>query len=226
LFLQTPVRAHHLWITKCDDGYVVARGMVPEQMDDYNPECVRKFWAYGPDQEKIPDESVKRLDDAKRVRFQVSKPVSLASVSCDWGYRVNTTEGKKLLTRLEAEKAGFQVISAFFSTQFSKVLFQKCDRVTRPIGMKFEIVPLAIPEKISSDEELPIQVIFDNKPMENISIFGRDGAEWKTDRNGIIRIKPAKKGLNLLMARHKVPVQKDPNKDYHLYRTFFVFEVK
>ncbi len=223
---ESAVHAHHLWIVNTDDGYVIARGTAPEGRDKYNPERVKEFWAYGPNGPAIPAESIQRIDDSERVRFRVSEPVSLAGVSCDWGYRVNTTEGKKLLTKQEAEKAGFKVISSFFSTQFAKVLFQDGDRVGKPVGMKFEMVPLESPTKVSPEGELAVQVLFDGKPMESISIFAKEGEEWKTDKDGIARVKPAATGLNLLSARHKVPVQGDPDKDYHLYTTFLVFEVE
>jgi uncharacterized GH25 family protein len=224
--MENAVHAHHLWIAKTDDGYEIARGMAPERRDKYNPGRVKEFWAYGPNGPAIPAENIRRIDGSERVRFRVSEPVSMAGVSCDWGYRVNTTEGKKLMTKQEAEKAGFKVVGSFFSTQFAKVVFQDGDRVEKPIGMKFEMVPLESPTKVSPDGELAVRVLFDGKPMENVSIFSREGGEWKTGKDGIGRVKPAAKGLNLLSARHKVPVQGDPDKDYHLYTTFLVFEVQ
>lgn len=226
LFMGNAGHAHHLWIEKTDDGYVVARGMAPERQDRYNPECVTAFWAYAPGGREIPAESIRRIDDAGRTRFRISEPVSLAGASCDWGYRVNTTQGKKLLTRQEAEQAGLRVISAFFSTHLTKVFFPDGDPVEKPIGMKFEMVPLKDPGDIAPGESLPVQVLFDGNPMKALSIFDKDGEEWKTDKDGIGRVTLPEKGLSLLMARHKVPDQGDPNKDYHLYTTFLVFEVR
>ena len=225
-FMESAVHAHHLWIAKTDDGYEIARGMAPERHDKYNPERVKEFWAYGSNGLAIPAENIQRMEDSERVRFLVSEPVSLAGVSCDWGYRVNTTNGKKLMTKQEAEKAGFKVVDSFFSTQFAKVVFQDGERVRKPMGIKFEMVPLENPTNVSTNAELAVQVLFDGKPMENVSIFSKEGEEWKTDKDGIGRVKPAAKGLNLLSVRHKVPVQGDPDKDYHLYTTFLVFEVE
>ena len=226
LFMGNAGFAHHLWIEKTDDGYVVARGMAPERRDPYNPECVTAFWAYAPGGREIPDESIRRIDDEGQSRFRISEPISLAGVSCDWGYRVNTTQGKKLMTRQEAEEAGLRVISAFFSTHLAKVLFPDGDPVKKPIGMKFEMVPLKDTGNLAPGESLPVQVLFDGKPMKALSIYAKDGEEWKTDKDGIGLVTPAETGLSLLMARHKVPVQGDPNKDYHLYTTFLVFEVR
>lgn len=226
LFLGNAGHAHHLWIEKTDEGYVVARGMAPERQDRYNPECVEQFWAYAADGREILAENIRRIDDSERVRFRIPGPVSVAGISCDWGYRVNTAEGKKLLTRQEAEQAGLRVISSFFSTRFAKVFFPGEDPVEKPIGMKFEMVPSKNPADTSPEEGLSVQVLFDGEPMPELSIFARHGEEWKTDRYGIAHVKPAGKGLNLWMARHKVSVQGDPDKDYHLYTTFLIFEAE
>jgi nickel transport protein len=224
--MAAPAHAHHLWVVKTDGGYVVARGTASEELHPYDPGHVTQFWAFSPDGRKLPPEKGARIDEQKQVRFAVSEPVALAAVSCDWGYRVNTTRGKKLMTREKAEAAGLRVISAFFSTQYAKVWLQDGPWVNTPVGMKFEIVPLENPQEISPGGDLPVRLLFDGSPMKEISVFSEKGEEWKTDQDGVGRIKPAGKGFHLLMARHQVPVRDDQNKDYHLYTTFFVFEVE
>ncbi len=226
-FLMTDaVHAHHLWAVKTEDGYVVARGIIPERMDAYNPKCVKALWAYSPDGGMIPQEKIQRIDEPEQARFRIAQPVSVIGVKCDWGYRVNTTKGKKFMMRRQAEEQGYRVISSFFSTQFSKVFFQEGNRFRTPMGMKFEIVPLDNPETIELEKEFPIQLLFEGKPMAGVSVFAGGAGEWKTDKNGVTHITPMGTGLNVFMARHKVPVQGDPDKDYHLYTTFLVFEVK
>lgn len=225
-WMAAPVHGHHLWAVKTDGGYVVARGVAPEELHPYDPGRVTQFWAFSPDGRKISPDNVARIDEQKQVRFAVSEPVSMVAVSCDWGYRVNTTRGKKLMSREKAEEAGLRVVSAFFSTQYAKVWLQDGPWVNTPVGMKFEIVPLENPQEVPSGGELSVRLLFDGRPTKEISVFSEKGEEWKTDREGVGRIKLAGKGFHLLMARHQVPVRDDPNKDYHLYTTFFIFEVE
>jgi uncharacterized GH25 family protein len=218
--------AHHLWVLKTDAGYAVARGIAPERLDPYDPRCVKEVWAFCSGGRMIPAGRIERINAPGQVEFRISETVSLMGVSCDWGYRVNTTKGKKLLTRQEAVKAGFVVINSFFSSQYAKVMFKETASIEKPIGMKFELVPLENPLKIREGGELPIRVLFDRKPLADVAILTKDDHEFRTDMRGVGHIKMSEKGLQLFMARHRVPIQDDPNKDYHLYTTFFVFEAR
>jgi uncharacterized GH25 family protein len=218
--------AHHLWVVKTDDSYVVARGILPNRLDPYKPECVKDFVALGPEGTMISADKLQRIDETDGVRFRTSESVSLVGVTCDWGYRVNTTQGKKLLRRQEAEKAGFRVVDSFFSTQYGKVFFKEGAGNTRPIGIKFELIPLEDPLRIPVGGELSIQAVFDGKPLANVTLLGNDKEEIPTDQNGTGRMKITKKGTHLLMVGHKVPVKGDPEKDYDLLTTFLVFEVR
>jgi nickel transport protein len=225
-FTESAAHAHHLWVVKTDDSYGVARGLLPEPLDPYKPECVKAFVAVGPDGAMIPSEKLERIDEAEGVRFRTAEDVSLVGVTCDWGYRVNTTQGKKLLRRQEAEKAGFRVVDSFFSTQYAKVLFKEGAGNTKPIGIKFELIPLEDPLRIPVGGELPIQAVFEGNPLANVTLVGKDKQEIPTDQNGTGRMKITQKGIHLLMAGHKAPVQGDPEKDYDLFTTFLVFEVR
>ena len=220
------VHGHHLWVLEGEDGYVVARGKVSERLDAYNPKCVKEFVAFSLDGRIISSEKIQRVDAPDQVRFRTSKKASLVGVSCDWGYRVNTTKGKKFLTRQEAEEVGLHVIDSFFSTQYAKVLFSDTGWSKESIGMKFELVPLANPAKNPGIEEFPIQVLFNQKPLPNASVFNKEGDEFRTDEDGMFRARIKSRGLQLFMAKHKVWVKGDPKKDYHVYRAFFVFEVE
>lgn len=222
----SPVCGHHLWVLEDEDGYVVARGKASERLDAYNPRCVKDFVAFSSDGTRIPSEEIQRVDAPEQVRFRTSEKASLVGVSCDWGYRVNTTKGKKFLTRSEAEKAGLHVINAFFSTQYAKVFFNEGARTMEAIGLRFELVPLKSPLQIAQGGELSLQVLFNQKPLPETAIFTKDGHEFRADREGVCRVKVGEHGLQLFMAKHKVPVKDDPTKDYHVYRTFLVFEVE
>jgi len=223
LLLSVPVFGHHLWVTGDDGNYNINRGIISERTDAYDPACVQEIRAYG--QAGAPL-SVQRINDAEQVRFQTVAPAALASVVSKWGDRVNTTRGKKLMSRADAEKAGLTVISAFFSTQFSKTIFQSSGRNREPLGLKFEIVPQQCPLSAKPGDPVSFKVLFEGRPVENAPVFTQDDREFKTDKNGMVRIACEKNGLHLLYAKHNTPDESDRGLDYLKFMTFLIFEVK
>jgi len=226
IIAEGSANAHQLWVEKNDDSYTIARGVLDERLDPYKPDSVMAFVAIGADGTVIPAAKVQRSDEPEMARFRIAEQVSMVAVTCDWGYRVNTTKGKKLLRRSEAKKEGLKIISAFFSTQYSKIFYEEGSGNTKPAGLKLELIPLKDPLGINEGDELPVQVFFDGKPLANVVITGGSKEEIPTDNNGVGHFKITKKGKILLMLGRKVPVKDDPEKNYHLYSTFMVFEVK
>ena len=223
LFLAAPAFGHHLWVSVDDGDYVVNRGFVPERTDPYDPASVQTIRAFAEDGEPL---SVARINEDEQVRFKTEVPAALASVISKWGDRVNTTRGKKLMSRSEAEKAGLTVISAFFSTQFSKTLFKSSNRNLKPLGMKFEIVPQQCPLSKKPGEPISFLVIFNGKPLSDTAIYTKDDREIYTDENGVARIAFDKSGKQLIYAKHKRPAKADTELDYLKFMTFLIFEGK
>jgi nickel transport protein len=217
------VFAHHLWVSKQDDLYAVCRGLMAERLDAYEPSKVVEIKAIGKDGSILP---IQRQDKNHGVFFNVDQDIAIVTVRCDWGYRVNTTQGKKLMTRQEAEQAGFRIIDSFFSTQFCKSLFAESDKITKPAYIMFEIVPKENPFEKGVGEQLPVMVIFEGKPLEETSVYTQKGQEVKTDQDGVALIKIEEKGMQLISAGHKVPAAENSGLDYHMFTTFFNFEVK
>jgi nickel transport protein len=217
------VFAHHLWVSKQDDLFAVCRGLMDERLDTYEPSKVVEIKAIGKDGSIIP---IQRQDENHGAFFKVDQDIAIVTVRCDWGYRVNTTQGKKLMARQEAEQAGFRIIDSFFSTQFCKSLFAESDEITKPADIMFEIVPKENPFEKGVGEQLPVMVIFEGKPLANISVYTEKGQEVKTDQNGVALIIIEEKGLQLISAGHKVSAAENSGLDYHMFTTFFNFEVK
>ena len=223
LLLSAPAFSHHLWLSIDDGSYAVNRGIISERTDAYDPACVQEIKAYGQAGEPL---SVQRINDPQQVRFQTGAPAALASVVSKWGDRVNTTRGKKLMSRSEAEKAGLTVISAFFSTQFAKTLFKPADRNLKPLGLKFEIVPQQCPLSTKPGEPVSFIVLFEGRPLDNAAVYTQNDREFHTDENGTARIAFEKKGVHLLYAKHQTPDETERGLDYLKFMTFLTFEVK
>jgi len=214
--------AHSLWVIKENNTYTVARGHIPDKMEKYDPAYVKEAKGFDKSGNIIP---LERKDEESRAVFISDKDISMITVQCDWGFRVNTTQGKKLVSRKEAQEQGFNVIEAFFSTQFLKSVFANNDGIIKPTGLKFEIIPVKNPFQLATGELLSVQVLFDGNPLADISVSSEgDEQGIKTDKDGIAKIKIADKGIRLISARHKVPVQNNPEMDYNLFTAFLIIQ--
>ncbi|SDT84912.1 DUF4198 domain-containing protein [Desulfobacula phenolica] len=223
LFFAVASHAHHLWIEAGDNGcYTVKRGMITQRTDIYNPVCVTEIRAYAENEKQI---SIDRVNETEQVVFKTETPAAMASVVSKWGHRVNTTRGKKLMNRQEAESAGFKVVSAFFSTQFSKTLFLPSSLTQKPLGLKFEMVPITDPMGAKPGEPLSVKLLYEGNPLAGASIIMRGGQEFKTDKNGVAQINLKDKGVQLLYARHNVPAENNSELDFLRFMTFLTFEV-
>lgn len=222
MFSQT-VFAHHLWVSRQDDFYAVCRGMIPDRLDDYDPQKVSQIKAFGKNGRQV---SLERYDKNRGVFFTAEQEISMAVVRCDWGHRVNTTQGKKLMTRQEAEQAGFRVINSFFSTQLGKSLFTNGSAVTLPVNMILELVPMNNPFEMAKDERLKLKLLFEGKPLADTSVFTETANEFKTDNEGIVHMNIGEKGPQLIWAKYQIPAADGSGLDYQVYTTFLSFEVK
>ncbi len=213
--------AHHLWVMSSGLDYVVARGLAPEWIDAYDPRHVVDVRALDEKGREIP---VQRKDDAQRVRFSTADPAAMVAVTCNWGYRVNTPEGKKFLSKKQALAQGLTVVSAFESIQYTKSVFDHRIEWTRPLGLKLEIVALENPKDLTPGEALAVKVLFNGAPLAGCQVsVGKERRSAKTDENGNLRVRLENPGLQVLMAVHKVPVEGSSDIDYRQFMSFLTF---
>jgi nickel transport protein len=222
-FYDRPAFGHYLWIAQQGENYIVGRGIIPDKFYPYNPDAVTFIKVFDAEGKDIP---VNRVNDKERVIFRTGGSISLAAVRCDWGDRVNTTRGKKLMNRRDAEQQGFKVLESFLSTQTSKTLFEDGAAVCKYLGMKFELVPIKSPFKLEPGELLELKLMYDGAPLRNAAVSSDVNTRTKTDENGMVRIDVSKTGWNVIMAKHIVPSLNDVNVDYHQFMTFLVVKVK
>ncbi|MDZ7695830.1 MAG: DUF4198 domain-containing protein [Deltaproteobacteria bacterium] len=221
-FMVPPAHAHYLWVVQEDDRYGVARGTPPDDWEAYNPAAVTLIRAFDRGGTEIP---IERVDEKEGVYFRTPRSPAIAAVMCDWGSRLNTTRGKKLMTRKEAEAQGFRVLKAFTSTQFSKTLFEDGDAVFKNLGMRFEIVPLKSPFQLKPGGPLEVQLLFDGAPLRETTVSTDGRIETQTNQNGMARIDGFHEGWNIIMARHTVSASGDPDINYRQFMTFLLFKV-
>lgn len=224
LMLAAPTAlAHHLWIEPSGDGWEVIRGIVPDEKEDYDPRCIQSVDAFGKNGRQL---SVDRIDEDGRVFFTADGEVSMATAWSAWGYRVNTTRGKRLIGRAEAENEGLRVLSAFHSAHYAKSLFSWMGAAGEPSGLRFEIIPVENLLCASPGDEIALQLLFDGKPLAGTAINTNNGEQFLTDENGTAVVVVPEGPEGLLYARHRIDVEGDEKKDFKIFTTFLTFPVK
>ncbi len=221
-FLSRPAYAHYLWVVQEDDRYGVARGTPPDDREAYRPAAVTLIKAFDRGGAELP---LERVNEKAGGYFRTQQPLAIAAAMCDWGSRVKTTRGKKLMTRKEAEAQGLKVLKAFTSTQFSKTLFEEGDAVLKNLGMGFEIVPRKSPFQLEPGDPLEVQLLFDGTPLKDTMVSTDKRVNTKTDQDGVARIVGFHEGWNILMAKHIISMSDDPDINYQQFMTFLVFKV-
>jgi nickel transport protein len=215
--------AHYLWVEETNGKYAVCRGTIGERIDPYDPVCVTEISVFSGDSTEL---AITRTDEKTRAVFTAAQKPALAAVVARWGDRVNTTRGKKLMSRKQAESEGLTVISAFTSTQYAKTLLAPAGINTRPLGMKLELVPGADPAMLSAGTPINFKLLFDGRPLAGVSILTNHHQDVVTDENGVASLVFDKSGTHLLYATHQTPAEKDSGLDFLKFMTFLTFEVK
>ncbi len=218
-----PGFAHYLWVEPSENGYAICRGSIGESIDPYDPICIKTIAAYAGDGTEL---AVTRTNEKTRAVFTAAAQPALVSVVSQWGDRVNTTRGKRLMNRKQAEAEGLRVISAFTSTQFSKTVLAASDMNTKPLGMKFELVPLADPATLSAGVPFRFTLLFDGRPLSGISVLTNHNQEATTDENGVASVVFDEHGTHLLFATQQIPADAASGLDFNKFMTFLTFEVK
>lgn len=97
--------------------------------------------------------------------------------------------------------------------RFAKTLVQVgggTDGTDQPVGLKIELIAQKNPNALAADEAMPVQLLYDGKPMAGITVkvfetVGEDfGLKLITDENGMVSVPPAGPGPTMLNAIHMI----------------------
>lgn len=84
---------------------------------------------------------------------------------------------------------------------------------TRPAGLRLEIVPEADPYTLAQGSPLPVRVLYEGKPLQDVMVVALDLASAgrpqriRTDAAGRARVALPRPGLWLIKAVHMIPAQ-------------------
>lgn len=108
--------------------------------------------------------------------------------------------------------------------------------VSQPVGQNLEIVPLANPGAIKAGGELPIQVLFEGKPLGDCQIFATFAGFSKesnvfafaarTDKAGKATVKAWHPGQWLVLAKHETPFSNPAECDKFYHSAALTFDLK
>lgn len=100
--------------------------------------------------------------------------------------------------------------------RFAKTLVQiggSSDGMDQPVGLKIELVAQKNPNALAADEAMPVQLLYDGKPLAGATVkvfetIGEDfGAKLITDENGMVSVPAAGPGPTMLNAIHMTDPQ-------------------
>jgi nickel transport protein len=214
--------AHHPWIEKAGDRLEVKWGH-PPKAEPYEPGKVKDIKVFDKQGKAVKFE---RKDEKDAVYVSSKSDISMASIFFEGGYIVKTPDGYKKVTKQEAQKSGLQIADSFYYYQFAKALFANSDTVTKPVGMKFEIVPLENPFMLKAGQLLPIKVLFEGKPIENIAVKVGKEEVAKTDIKGLAQIQVGEKGMQIIVMTYRIPTTNNPDADFFSYTTVLTWDMK
>jgi len=215
--------AHDAWVAKEGDVLVVKYGHA-DKIDPYKPAYVTEAKAYDASGKEI---GVTIKPQETRAILVTAQDPALVSIIFNSGAWVKTPEGWKNISKPEAEKEGKTVLQSDKSIKYSKDLWKWNDRFGKSLGGKMELVPLKNPLALKVGDNLPLQVLYNGKPLAGIAVRAegvKDGA--KTDPNGRVEVAITKSGLNVLAATNKTPTPNDPDADTLVEVTNFSFEAQ
>lgn len=215
------VWAHDVWIEKKGNEFVVLYGH-GDKHDPYDPSKIKEVMAYDSNGNPIPVEVIRQKD---RASVSPKGKASAFTLFFDNGYWLKTTDGWKNISKRDAKEVQL-VEPARHSLKYAKSIMQWAEIYTKPLGMKLEIVPASNPLSMKKGESLSIVVFYEGKPLEGAKIeTGYHKELAKTDKNGVASV-PIESGINVIVAKHSVPIKDNPDADIISISSTLTFEVK
>jgi len=221
LSLATVAAAHDTWVGKGADGLVVLRGHDGQGGDPYKPEYVKEAKAFDANGK---EQAISIKPAENKAILPTAQEPALVAIVYNSGAWVKTPEGWKNVSKREAK----DIIESAKGIAYSKNLFQWHDSFAKPIGAKMEIVPLKNPLSLKVGDSLPVQVLYDGKPLAKIGLkaegHGKD--EITTDAQGQAAIALKKTGLTIISANLRTPLPNDPDADVLSETANLTFTIK
>ncbi len=229
--LPLPVQAHLFWLLP--EPAVSPSGQ-PVQVEigfghkfpkdeELKAERLEFFKVLGPDGKEVP---IKQVSPVRYEFNPAQVGTYLVVAAMKPGFVSRTPEGMKMANKKEAPNA----TNCFRFDFAAKTLVNVGSGAMgfdRPVQSSLEIVPLKSPTNLKVGEELPVQVLFQGKPLPEVEVKATHD-QWqdpndlfavkgKTDAQGKYTLKIDKPGRWLLAVNHKTPYPDPAEADDNFY---------
>jgi nickel transport protein len=206
-------------------GYEPAVAQKLLDLDAYAPDGMKTSFRYGVQVEGI---------GLTTIQDDMEPPLSgtwLFASRYDNGFYVHTVDGHAFATTKLDFPAARDSAHYF---KFSKSLLRvgrSSGVADRIVGHRLELVPHADPFSLPPGERMPVEVIFDGKPLVGVAVeIGDDAAaarepKQKTDDKGVVFVPIQRAGWYRIAVDHRVPsayTELFTDDDYTATLTFFL----
>ncbi|MBI5522256.1 MAG: DUF4198 domain-containing protein [Desulfarculus sp.] len=230
--------AHDMWLTVDKPELnkplhvMVGYGHAFPQSEGTEKERLNPVYLLGP-QGKLESRAGDKLDFLTASPLAKGSYVVVGGRSPQW--YTKTPEGYKDALKNQVPGA----LSCLRSAKYAKAVVNlggASDDVSKALGQTMEIVPLANPAAIKAGGDLPVQVLFEGKPLGNADVkatfadFTKDGSAYAfaahTDKEGKTMVKVWHAGLWLVVAKHEVAFKDAAQCDKDMHAATLTFEIK
>lgn len=209
ILLATPAWSHDVWLAPADDGRTMTLVFGhPGDLIDYDPGKVTATTAIG---RNGAQQDVSPHTHDGRLMVAPKTDTALIAVAYDHGIWTEDAD-ENLLNQPKHAVPGY--LSSVHEKMNSKALLAWSDAAGQPVGSALEIVPLANPFALKPGDKLPVQVLYQSRPLAGaeIELLGvRD--LFFTNREGKVSLPIPDEAFQYILVYHRIKLVDDPDKD-------------
>lgn len=198
LALAREAGAHEFWLEPRGDAFVLVYGHGDDR-SSYRAEVLKEARAFGPAGKEV---ALMRTVAGDQVHLAPSAPVAEIVLTVDTGYWVKTIRGWKNRTRRQEPRN----VDSQKSLEYGRMLVRPGQAATKPRGLPLEIVPQG-PVAAS----FPVQVLLRGRPLAGARLECGHRDLGVTDAEGRLTVRMPGSGWRVLVARHREPLEGDPD---------------
>ncbi|WP_342360214.1 DUF4198 domain-containing protein [Terrarubrum flagellatum] len=207
----TAAHAHGVWLADRAGALTVVYGVGPQD-EAYRPDKVTRIEARAADGTPL---AAKLAANGRNVIVEAPREAASFATTLDNGFWTKGPDGKFRNVR-KSEVPDAQ--SASHTVKFNTHVRASTGGAPKPFGLTLEIVPLVDVHPLTPGDELPVQVLFEGKPLKGAALFvdyvndaNTRGA--KTDADGKATLKVRNDGLNVIGVAFSQPTPDDKDAD-------------
>jgi nickel transport protein len=212
--------AHDLWIEKSKGKYILYYGHKysshkGKELIKYNPNSIQTLKCIT-ENGKEKDLNIKR-----KYPLVIDENCAIIYVDVSTGYWTKTPYGTVNKPKNQVDMP----VRSWLSYESVKRINQWNENLKKPFVKKLDIIPINNPLRLETGDKVRLLITFEEKPAKNVPVAYEGKFRGVTDSKGRINIRIKHKGLQLIEATYKKPVNSE-KADEIIYTTTLNFEVK